>query len=73
VTEAENEGEVICGHLSMLLDLCFLQDGKYLVTCDRDEKIRVSHYPNTYNIQVRKLLKSYLLIRRITFPLWENP
>lgn len=52
VVEPEKEGEVILGHLSMLLDCTFVCDGKFLVTADRDEKIRVSSYPNTYNIQV---------------------
>ena len=29
----------------------FLLGGKELVTCDRDGKIRISHYPNCYNIE----------------------
>ncbi len=33
-------------------------DEKYLFTSDRDEKIRISHYPNTYNIH------SYLLAHK---------
>ncbi|XP_017778030.1 PREDICTED: tRNA (guanine-N(7)-)-methyltransferase non-catalytic subunit wuho [Nicrophorus vespilloides] len=39
---------LVLGHLSMLLDI--LIEDKYIITCDRDEKIRVSHYPNCYNI-----------------------
>lgn len=46
------------GHLSMLLDLILTNDEKFLITCDRDEKIRISNYPNSYNID------SYLLTHR---------
>ncbi|KAM3967344.1 tRNA (guanine-N(7)-)-methyltransferase non-catalytic subunit wuho [Aphomia sociella] len=47
----EDSGTKLLGHLSLLLDVLQTQDGKYIITCDRDEKIRVSNYPNTYNIQ----------------------
>lgn len=40
----------ILGHSSMVLDICFTSDEKYIVTCDSDEKVRVSHYPNGKNI-----------------------
>lgn len=45
------ECEVILGHLSMLLDIKLSDCGRFVITCDRDEKIRVSHFPNAYNIQ----------------------
>lgn len=41
----------ILGHLSLLLDILQTNDKKYIITTDRDEKIKVSCYPNTYNIQ----------------------
>ncbi|XP_011138874.1 tRNA (guanine-N(7)-)-methyltransferase non-catalytic subunit WDR4 [Harpegnathos saltator] len=43
-------GTLILGHLSMLLDVLVTQDMKYILTTDRDEKIRVSMFPNCYNI-----------------------
>ena len=46
--------DCIMGHLSMLLDVAFVRtkdDQPYILTADRDEKIRLSHYPNAYNIQ----------------------
>lgn len=47
----ENTGTKLLGHLSLLLDVLQTRDSKYVITSDRDEKIRVSCYPNTYNIQ----------------------
>ncbi|XP_026755521.1 tRNA (guanine-N(7)-)-methyltransferase non-catalytic subunit wuho [Galleria mellonella] len=47
----ESSGTKLLGHLSLLLDVLQTYDGKYIISCDRDEKIRVSNYPNTYNIQ----------------------
>ncbi|KAL3842232.1 hypothetical protein ACJMK2_020271 [Sinanodonta woodiana] len=41
---------MVLGHLSILLDLALTPDDKFIVTCDRDEKVRISHYPNAYNI-----------------------
>lgn len=43
-------GTLILGHLSMLLDILVTQDMKCILTTDRDEKIRVSMFPNCYNI-----------------------
>ncbi|XP_034829798.1 tRNA (guanine-N(7)-)-methyltransferase non-catalytic subunit wuho [Maniola hyperantus] len=47
----EDSGTKLLGHLSLLLNVLQTNDGKYIITSDRDEKIRVSCYPNTYNIQ----------------------
>lgn len=43
-------GALILGHLSMLLDVLITHDTRYILTTDRDEKIRVSRFPNCYNI-----------------------
>lgn len=40
----------VLGHSSMILKICFSRDEKYIGTCDSDEKVRVSHYPNGKNI-----------------------
>ena len=50
IESEEKEGKCILGHLSMLLDIRLSKCGKFIITCDRDEKIRVSHFPNAYNI-----------------------
>ncbi|XP_049870431.1 tRNA (guanine-N(7)-)-methyltransferase non-catalytic subunit wuho [Pectinophora gossypiella] len=47
----DDGGNKLLGHLSLLLDVLQTHDEKYIITSDRDEKIKVSCYPNTYNIQ----------------------
>lgn len=41
----------IVGHVSMLTDMTLSDDEKYIITADRDEHVRVSRYPNGYNIE----------------------
>lgn len=50
VDDVSHTGELLLGHLSMLLDIVVTENDKFVVTCDRDEKIRVSCYPNSYNV-----------------------
>ncbi|KAJ1995743.1 hypothetical protein GGI25_000720 [Coemansia spiralis] len=55
-TGREKPGLVL-GHVSILCDVAFSYclasetQQQYILTCDRDEKIRISKYPNAYNIQ----------------------
>ena len=39
---------LLLGHVSIMTDMILV--GDKLITCDRDEKIRISEYPSTYNI-----------------------
>ncbi|XP_076635680.1 tRNA (guanine-N(7)-)-methyltransferase non-catalytic subunit wuho [Colletes latitarsis] len=45
-----DRGILLLGHLSMMLDVLVTENEKYIITTDRDEKIRVSMFPNSYNI-----------------------
>ncbi|EJS42333.1 trm82p [Saccharomyces arboricola H-6] len=43
--------EPILGHVSMLTDVHMIKDSdgrQFIITCDRDEHIKISHYPQCY-------------------------
>jgi tRNA (guanine-N(7)-)-methyltransferase subunit TRM82 len=44
------EHTLVLGHCSTLTDMKLSKDERYIITVDRDEKVRVSHWPNAYNI-----------------------
>ncbi|KAH8555340.1 WD40-repeat-containing domain protein [Umbelopsis sp. PMI_123] len=55
-SDAEKQEEMkknkpIVGHVSMLTDMTLSNDEKYVITADRDEHVRVSRFPNGYNIE----------------------
>ncbi|KAL7747701.1 hypothetical protein RI367_006990 [Sorochytrium milnesiophthora] len=50
LADEKEPGTVIVGHVSMLTSMILSADNKYILTGDRDEKIRVSKYPKGYLI-----------------------
>ncbi|KAJ1730998.1 hypothetical protein LPJ61_002749 [Coemansia biformis] len=49
---AKAKTEPLLGHVSILCDVAVSYGPRpFVLTCDRDEKLRVSRYPNAYNIQ----------------------
>ncbi|KAL3231616.1 tRNA (guanine-N(7)-)-methyltransferase non-catalytic subunit TRM82 [Nakaseomyces bracarensis] len=76
VTETkEDQGlEPILGHVSMLTDVVVVADpaGKnYVITADRDEHIKVSHYPQTYIVD-KWLFGHGEFVSSITVPKWDQ-
>ncbi|KAJ2591764.1 WD repeat-containing protein 4 [Coemansia sp. RSA 1722] len=52
VDNSADKPEILLGHVSILCSVGFSYGpNPYVLTCDRDEKLRVSKYPNAYNIQ----------------------
>jgi WD40 repeat protein len=45
------EHTLVLGHCSTVTDMILSDDERYIITADRDERVRVSHWPNAYNIQ----------------------
>nr|CDS33475.1 tRNA (guanine N(7)) methyltransferase subunit [Hymenolepis microstoma] len=49
-TNFEDQDEVL-GHLSLLTSVVVSSDGRYIGTCDRDEKIRISRFSQPYVLE----------------------
>ncbi|XP_053162471.1 tRNA (guanine-N(7)-)-methyltransferase non-catalytic subunit WDR4 isoform X2 [Hemicordylus capensis] len=50
ITEPDKAGTLELGHLSLLLDVALSPDDQYILTADRDEKIRISLTRAPHNI-----------------------
>ncbi|KAJ3560198.1 hypothetical protein NP233_g10997 [Leucocoprinus birnbaumii] len=50
--ENPSDGQLVLGHASPLNAFLLTNDEKYIITADRDEHIRVSWYPQGYNIEM---------------------
>ncbi|XP_053948423.1 tRNA (guanine-N(7)-)-methyltransferase non-catalytic subunit wuho [Anastrepha ludens] len=46
----EDEPSLLLGHLSIVYDAVWTPSAEYIITCDRDDKIRVTNYPETHDI-----------------------
>lgn len=46
---SQTPGKLVLGHLSIVYDVLFPGE-KFIITSDRDEKIRVTNYPRSYEI-----------------------
>lgn len=47
----QTPGKCVMSHLSMVLDIMQTPCGRYVISCDRDEKIRCTQYPRTAVIE----------------------
>lgn len=48
--EVEAPPRLLLGHLSVVYDILWSEDQQHIITCDRDDKIRVTNYPATFDI-----------------------
>ena len=69
----EKDMKPILGHVSMLTSILFAKDSKnseFLITADRDEHIKISHYPQTYVID-KWLFGHREYIASVICPKWD--
>ncbi|KAH8264708.1 hypothetical protein KR044_001819, partial [Drosophila immigrans] len=49
-TDVEAAPKLLLGHLSIVYDIVWTADQQHIISCDRDDKIRVTNYPASYDI-----------------------
>ncbi|XP_035752362.1 tRNA (guanine-N(7)-)-methyltransferase non-catalytic subunit WDR4 isoform X2 [Egretta garzetta] len=67
ITEPQADGKLQLGHLSLILDVALSPDDRYILTADRDEKIRVSlakapYYIVSYCLGHKEFVSKILVI-----------
>ncbi|GJQ09686.1 hypothetical protein GpartN1_g1477.t1 [Galdieria partita] len=63
---SKDEDDDSClGHYATIVAVTMSMNGEYVITGDRDNKIRVSEYPNTYNIYSFCLSDPHFFVTRI--------
>ncbi|EGC30981.1 hypothetical protein DICPUDRAFT_6958, partial [Dictyostelium purpureum] len=65
--DRENDKNLAFGHYSSIVDIQFTKCFNYLLSADRDEKIRVSHYPNCFDIERFCLSHSKYITKVLVF------
>ncbi|CCC68417.1 hypothetical protein NCAS_0B03330 [Naumovozyma castellii] len=69
-----NEIEPILGHVSMLTDVLMVTDGEgkqYIITSDRDEHIKISHYPQCFIVD-KWLFGHKEFVSSLCSPTWKS-
>jgi tRNA (guanine-N(7)-)-methyltransferase subunit TRM82 len=69
--ENPSRGTLVLGHASLVITFLLSLDEKFIITADRDEHIRVSWYPQGYNIEIY-CLGHEKYVNPIAIPLLHN-
>ncbi|CAB4255667.1 similar to Saccharomyces cerevisiae YDR165W TRM82 Subunit of a tRNA methyltransferase complex composed of Trm8p and Trm82p that catalyzes 7- methylguanosine modification of tRNA [Maudiozyma barnettii] len=72
--DINDELDPILGHVSMLTDVLFKVDShgkKFIITTDRDEHIKVSHFPQSFIVD-KWLFGHSQFLSSICSPLWKS-
>ena len=73
ITNINEELDPILGHVSMLTDVLFKTDSKgkrFLITTDRDEHIKVSHFPQSFIVD-KWLFGHKEFVSSVCSPAWK--
>ncbi|CDF89234.1 related to tRNA (guanine-N(7)-)-methyltransferase subunit TRM82 [Zygosaccharomyces bailii ISA1307] len=68
------DSQPLLGHVSMLTDVLFCEDSngrKYLITSDRDEHVKISHYPQTFIVD-KWLFGHQEFVASLHIPSWKS-
>ena len=74
LSSINDEKAPILGHVSMLTDVNMVKDSEgkqYIITADRDEHIRISHYPQSYIVD-KWLFGHEEFVSSICIPTWND-